>query len=258
MARNIVQGIVYRKAPKEFDANELAKVLEDAYLMQRRPDRESQKFTFSPSTVGYGHGNCPRYWYMAFTGGMFHDNTDALGIANMSYGTQAHERIEKLFEAAGILVDKEVEIKVSDPPIRGFADVLIRFNGEVVIGEIKTTRQEAFLHRQATMKPAPYHKLQILTYMKATGKRYGFLLYENKNSQEFLVIPIEMTPENDKIISDVWDWLRTVRKAWEDKTLPKCVYTKRNKICKECPFYENCWDGPEGVVDIPALEVPKP
>lgn len=259
MAREIVQGLYFRKQPSAFDVTEIARVVEDAYLLKRRPDGHSQKFSFAPSTIGYGHGTCPRYWYLAFEGGQMTDSTDALGIANMSYGTQAHERIQGLMKEAGILIDEEIEVKMSDPPIRGFMDALVKWKGERVVGEIKTTRQEVFLHRQATMKPSGNHLFQILIYMRITGCKYGFLLYENKNSQEFLLIPVEMTDENSRLLDECLDWLRTVYKSWQDKKAPERCFTQRNKICKNCPFYEYCWsdEAPAGTEKIPVMAVPK-
>ena len=261
MGRNIVQGLKFNKVKDtEVDGNKLALALEEAYLMQRRPAKFTKKKTFSPSSIGYGNATCARYWYLAFDGAVFEDDNDALGIANMSYGTQAHTRIEKLFEDAGLLIDKEIEIKLSDPPIRGYMDVMIKWDGEEVPGEIKTTRGEMFAMRQASMKPPAYNLYQILIYMKATEKKNGFLLYENKNDQSFLVIPITMDEKNEKILQDAFDWLRTTRKAWEDQQLPnRPVPTKRNKICKSCPVRNTCWDTlPEGENIIPLMEVAKP
>jgi CRISPR/Cas system-associated exonuclease Cas4 (RecB family) len=234
-------------------------MLEGAYLQQRRPSKFTQKKTFSPSTIGYGHGTCARYWFLAFTGGMFKDSVDALGVANMANGTQAHERIESLFDTLGIRLGNEIEILHSDPPIRGFADVEITWNGQEVIGEVKTTRSESFLVRQATMKPSPNHLFQILTYMKVRNRKIGFLLYENKNSQEFLIIPIEMNATNEKIIDDAFDWMREVYKSYTDGNVPNRPLTKSSKICKACPFYEWCWsdDSPTGEIDIPVMGVPK-
>jgi CRISPR/Cas system-associated exonuclease Cas4 (RecB family) len=109
------------------------------------------------------------------------------------------------------------------------------------------------------MKGAPYHLLQILIYMRITGCQYGFLLYENKNTQEFLIIPVEMSEENAAILDRSLDWLRTVRKAWEDQTLPTRPFTRRSIPCKGCPVAASCWaeDAPVGVVDIPAMGVPE-
>lgn len=258
MAREIIKNLKFKKQPGGFDADKLAGMLEDAYLSKRREPRKAKKYSFAPSSIAYGHGNCPRYWYLAFEGGTAIDNNDALGIANMENGSQAHERIQKLFEKTGTLVASEVEVKLSDPPVRGFIDVMIRWDDEVVVGEIKTTRQEAWMVRQNSMAPSANHLLQVLIYMKATGKKQGFLLYENKNTQEFLIIPVNMNEKNEKILEDVLEWLRTVYKAWQDQTLPTRPFRVNNKICKNCPVQDWCWNGqPDGVVTIPVMEVPK-
>jgi len=259
MSRTIVQGLKFRRQPEGFNANELSSMLEKAYLDQRRKDKFTQKKTFSPSTIGYGHGVCPRYWFLAFTGGMFVEEVDALGIANMANGTQAHERIEALFDQLGIRLGNEIEILHDDPPIRGFADVEIDWKGEPVIGEVKTTRQESFLVRQSTGKPSANHLFQILTYMKVRDRKIGFLLYENKNSQEFLIIPIEMTEANEQIIDKAFDWMRKVYKSYTDGQAPIRPYSKKVAVCKACPFSEWCWsdESPEGTIEIEKMEVPK-
>lgn len=261
MARDIIQGLKFRKVKDtEIDGNKLAQALEEAYLLNQRQPSFKKKKTFSPSSIGYGNATCARYWYIAFDGAVFEENNDALGIANMAYGTDAHARIEKLFEDAGLLVDKEIEIKIADPPIRGYMDVMIKWEGQEVPGEIKTTRSEMFAMRQASMKPTAYNLYQILIYMRATNKKNGFLLYENKNDQSFLVIPVTMDEANEKILDDAFEWLRTARKAWEDQELPnRPAPTRRNKICKQCPVRNTCWDElPEGENIIPLMEVVKP
>ena len=98
MARDIVKNLKYKKYDGKFDVKEFAKMLDDAYMATKRPDGEMIKKSFSPSSLGYGHGNCPRYWYMAFSGAYFIDSNDAQAIANMAHGTQAHERIQKLIK----------------------------------------------------------------------------------------------------------------------------------------------------------------
>ena len=76
-------------------------MIDDAYNARRRPKRDMQKKTFSPSTIGYGHGNCPRYWFIAFSGEEFDEKFDATAIANMLNGTYAHERLQKIIAESG-------------------------------------------------------------------------------------------------------------------------------------------------------------
>lgn len=255
--RDIIQNLTFRKATGKFNPAAFAAFLEEQYLKSNRSGTRTKQ-TFAPSSIGGYNGICPRYWYLAFNEHQFEDNNDAIGIANMSNGTAAHARIEKLLTDSGIPVDVEVEIKLTDPPVRGYIDMMLEWEGEIVVGEFKTTRQEVFLIRQSTMKPSAQHLIQILLYLKATGKTQGFLLYENKNTQEFLVIPVDLNERNETIINDVFEWMRMVYKNFEEGELPKRPVSRRNKICKGCPLFNDCWEiQPEGTVDLPLMEVPK-
>lgn len=260
MGRKIIGNLKFQKADGEgFDVNEFALLLEEAYQVQDNPRGPfQQKKTFSPSSIGYGHGNCARYWYIAFTGAEFEDNFDAQAVANMENGTAAHERIQKRFEKTGVLKEVEPEILNESPPIRGFADAILEWKGEEVVGEIKTIKSEGFAIRQASMQPSGNHLLQILSYMKVRGAKQGFMMYENKNDQGFLLIPVNMNERNTKIIDDAWEWLRKVHTNWQEGTLPNRAFTKSVSACKYCPVKKTCWkELGDGEVIIEAMVPPK-
>lgn len=278
MARDIVASLRFKSEGESgFTAKKLEEAIEKGYMTQARESKFTTKKSFAPSSVGYGHGTCARYWYQAFNGAFFNEKIDALGVANMSNGSAGHDRLEKVFEDAGVLVAKEVKMTLNDPPIFGFIDVMVKIDGETVVGELKTARSESFEWRKNTMKPMGNHLYQILIYMKATGKNKGFMFYENKNDQTYLVLPVTMNPRNEKIINDAFDWLRLVHKNWKDNhdawennpeshdlnaKIPQRPWTKRNKICRNCPLYEACWpedgEAPTSDVVIPPMEVVKP
>lgn len=260
--REIVDISGLTLAQRRFDVKGMGQVLEQAYLDSRREPSDRAKVSFAPSGVGYKAGTCPRQWFYAFTGGVVReDDTDAMGVANMAYGTEAHERIQGLFEKSGILVEKERELRLpatdTQPPIGGYVDLIVDWQGEEVVGEIKTTMQESFVSKQAKGRGAGYHIIQLLIYMKALGKEKGFLLYENKNLQQMLIVPVTMNVENKKLADDTWDWMIKTYKNWQNGTLPKRPFRTNSVVCKACPFKKHCWEGEEGVVSLPVLEVPK-
>jgi CRISPR/Cas system-associated exonuclease Cas4 (RecB family) len=259
MAREIIGNLKFQKQdPNGFDVNKFAKMMEEAYGDVEGREKFVQKKTFSPSTIGYGHGNCPRYWFIAFTGAEFEEQFDAMARANMDNGTAAHDRLQKVMAKTGTVKATELEIIHDDPPIRGFADVIIEWNGEEVVGEIKTAKQEIWDARKAEMKPSGNHLLQILTYMKIRKAKQGFLFYENKNDQSILIIPINLNDRTKEIINDVFDWLRTVRANFEAGTLPERTFTKSTSSCKYCPVKTTCWkELGDGEVFIPAMVPPK-
>jgi hypothetical protein len=266
MARDIVKNLKFKKYDGKFNVVEFAKMLDEAYLATKRPDGDMTKKTFSPSSFGYGNGNCPRYWYMAFSGSYFIDNNDATAVANMAYGTQAHDRLQKLIAGqssdlfkTNSLKDVKTEIEITNdyPPIRGFIDLVIDWDGEEVIGEIKTAKQEVWDTRQAEMAPSANHMLQLLTYMKLRNAKEAFFLYENKNTQEILLIPIQMTDKNKEIIDNLFIWLCEVYDNFKNGGIPMRPFLKTSYACKGCPIKKECWSGETGTVQIEPYEVPK-
>jgi CRISPR/Cas system-associated exonuclease Cas4 (RecB family) len=259
MARDIVSNLKFKKVTGNFDPYEFAEMLNKAYTDTKRDDQITTKKSFSPSSLGYGHGNCPRYWYLAFSGAMFIDDNDAIAVANMAQGTQAHERLQKLIASGGRLKEEEREITNEYPPIRGFIDLVMDWNGEEVIGEIKTAKQEVWDTRKATMSPSANHLLQLLTYMKLTNAKEGFFLYENKNTQEVLLIPVQMNERNSKIIEDTFIWMCEVWDNFNDGDLPMkpASATKSKMPCTYCPVKKECWKGEPGTVQIELYQPPK-
>jgi CRISPR/Cas system-associated exonuclease Cas4 (RecB family) len=268
MAREIVKNLKYKKYTGNFDPEEFAKMLDDAYMSTKRPDGEMVKKSFSPSSIGYGHGNCPRYWYMAFSGAVFIDSNDAQAIANMKYGTEAHERLQNLIKGQSSDLFKtnsmkdiktEVEITNDYPPIRGFIDLVVDWNDNQVIGEIKTAKQEVWDTRQASMSPSTNHLLQLLIYMKLRNAKEGFFIYENKNTQELLIIPVQMTDRNREIIEKTFEWMCGVWDNFKEGSIPVRPFIKTHSACKNCPIKKECWSKTAdiGVVELDPYEVPE-
>jgi CRISPR/Cas system-associated exonuclease Cas4 (RecB family) len=262
VANKLNGEITFRKAEDTpgFSGANLIRVLEAEYLKKRRPDAHTQKVSFAPSSIGYGHAVCPRYWYLAFDGGQFVETSAAWNMAVMEHGTSAHRRLQDLFKSAGILVAEETELKMTDPPIRGYMDVLVRWPGEAdsIVGEIKTTSENVFVGKRLSMKPSPNHLLQILIYMKITGKKKGFLMYENRNDLSLLVIEVQWNEVNEKILEDALSWMRTTHKAWVDRELPKRPFrSQAGKVCQSCPLNKVCWEEVlDGTNKIGKMEVP--
>lgn len=254
MAKNLLSQVMIKKLqPEESFTKGLIEKIESGYIAERGP-KMTKKKTFSPSTIVYGHGECARYWYLAFEGGVFEDNADAYGVANMSNGTLSHGRIQKAIKDAGILIEEEFVVRSEDPPIYGFGDVMLDWNGEEIVGEIKTMMDQAFEYRKTKMVPKVSHLMQILIYMKIMKKAKGVLIYENKNTHELLTLPVEVNEHYIKWVDYAFDWMRQVRKAWDDKTLPKKNYKSNSKICKNCPLAKVCAVSEPGVIKIDKLE----
>jgi CRISPR/Cas system-associated exonuclease Cas4 (RecB family) len=249
---------------KGFGVKEFGELLEKA--MQREAE-EKTKTSFAPSSLGYT-GSCPRYWYYAFNGTTFEYENDGPSISNMDAGSDAGVRIANLLKKADILVDDEVPVRLQDPPVFGFIDAMVRWKGEVIPAEVKTTKNETWQYRATNNMVPGYQMLQLLIYMYATNNIRGFFITENKNTNQLYILPVVMTDERRAFVEQVFEWMRTVKKNAEEGELPKRPFTKASMQCKGCPVKKICWDGYKrgsvngtdpnpGVVDLPALEVPK-
>jgi CRISPR/Cas system-associated exonuclease Cas4 (RecB family) len=257
MSKSLLQQVMLKKETKIdsfLDPQALIEKINSGYTINR-VDKHTQKKTFAPSTIAYSHGECPRYWYLAFDGQTFEDNSDAYGAANMTAGTKSHERIqEAMGNVPDFLVDSEFKITYSDPPIFGYGDVMLNWEGEELLGEIKTMLNEGFEYRKASMKPKTGHLIQLLIYMKILKKAKAVLIYENKNNHELLVLPVEVNDHYRRWVDQAFDWMRTVRKAWVDRTIPKKNYRSNSKICKTCPIQKACASAEAGDIKINSLE----
>lgn len=267
---DLIKNNNFHALSKAFDVEGMEELLEEASKSTGRADGFTKKKSFAPSGIGYGSGTCPRYWYMAFHGANFKYDNTARQRANMDAGTAAGDRIAKLFKQAGILNAAEVKVIHEDPPIFGFMDLAVTWQGEDMIGEVKTTRDESFQMRASTMQAPGYQLIQLLIYMHVFKKEKGFFCIENKNTHEILIIPVKMTAERLALVEYVFDWMRTVKKASDEDQLPKRPFTPKSMQCKSCPVWDDCWSGytkqtakregsdpAPGVIDLPPLEVPK-
>lgn len=254
----LIKNLSFKVEHGPLDVEKLSRIIEDAYKTYNEVV-ETKKKSFAPSKIGYGSGKCPRYWYIAFDGAPFDDPKDPQSIASMKTGIDAHERLGDLLKRSSLDVKSlEFPMEYADPPIFGFVDAVIDRAGENVIGEIKTTGSDAFTRRRSTMKAPDYHMIQILIYMYVLEAPSGFFLYENKNTHEILIIPVYMDDENKRLVEDTFEWMRNVRKAWEDRVLPMRPFTKKSKECKDCPVKAVCWEGNkygDGDADVKPLRL---
>lgn len=258
--QNLIGTLKNRKRESKINHKKFQKELKAASLDGKQRDAFQTKYTFSPSTVGYGYGTCSRYWQFAFNGVDFKDSFTAEGMAAMENGTASHDRIQKsLMRMSETAKVKEIEkeLKLSDPPVRGFIDVIMEVDGEDIVGEIKTIKAEQYDIRKMTETPSDSHLVQILIYMKGTGAEEGFFLYENKNTHEISTFPVLMTEENKEYADYIFDWMREVYDAWKTKKNVKRPYTKSSVQCKYCPIFDACQEAPNGRTVIEPLKVRK-
>lgn len=256
MAKNLMKElIVAQKGRSWLNGKEFTKRLEEGYLRQFGSKFTTKK-TFAPSGLAWNQGECPRYWYIAFNGAEFvDDEREAKAVANMQHGTVSHERIQKALELSDIPAEMEVKIRSEDPPIFGYADGILDWAGDDnVVLEIKTMREEGFARVKAAGKPKKHHIFQLLVYMKIQKASRGIIMYESKNANELLALPVEINDTYRDYMDYLWGWLREVRSAFDNDTLPEKNYRSNSRVCKNCPVKDTCDTLGDGVIKIKSLE----
>lgn len=264
MTKNLLKQVMLKPVEKKVSetGNEIIEKIQSGYIIGRGP-KHTKKKTFAPSTIAWSHGECPRYWYLAFDGNVFEDDTTPYGAANMSSGTMGHDRIQGAMMKSGVAKiykddngNDTTEFKVicNDPPIFGYGDAMIDHNGEEIVGEIKTMMNEAFEYYKTSSKPKKAHLVQLLIYMKILKKAKGMLIYENKNNHDLLVFEVGINEGYIKWVDYAFNWMREVRKAWETRQFPTKNYRSNSKICKGCPVKAACSEAGAGSIKIASLE----
>jgi CRISPR/Cas system-associated exonuclease Cas4 (RecB family) len=257
MTKNLIKNLTSKPKNTKIDPKKLVRQISKAYVYDKNKVEKRQKFTFSPSTVGYSHGTCARYWNLVFSGAEFEETFTAQGIAAMQNGTDSHNRLQKLMVDNNLVKEIEREIRLADPPIRGFADLIFEVDGQEVVGEIKTIKDEYFTVRKNNSTPSDSHLVQLLIYMKALDLEEGVFIYENKNTHDLAGISVVMSDENKEYIDYIFNWMREVYAAWKDGKNIKRPFTKSSNFCKYCPIMEDCWSRPDGRTKIESLKVKK-
>ena len=271
MSKNLIKQIMMKPEDKVeiLDTEALINKINSGYIAKRENKHQVKK-TFAPSTLVWNHGECARYWYLAFEGNVFESTDTPYSVANMTAGTKSHDRIQQALLDAEVAIpylDEEktkkegkdvftTEFKVinNDPPIFGYGDAMLNWENEEIVGEIKTMSSAAFEYHKLHGKPKLSNIMQLLIYMKVLKKSKGVLIYENKNNHDLLLFPIEVNDHYIKWIETTFDWMRRVRGSWKDKQIPQKNYRSNSKICKGCPLKTACALAEPGTVKIEPLE----
>lgn len=251
MAKGLLKKVMQKDGLKSIDLSKIADIINEGYVVNATASAGyAKKKTFAPSKLVWNEGTCPRYWYLAFEGNEFEVKSDGPSIANMYAGTDAHNRIGEALSRSGIVKWTEEWIRHQDPPIAGKGDGMFTIDGEDILIEIKTTNEKAFEYRKQYNKPSHSNKLQLLIYMKILKHTKGALIYENKNTNELLVMPVVPTERDVEEINYLFDWMRKVKKAFDDKQLPERASRQGTKMCAACPLEKVCDSREKGVIKI--------
>ena len=153
----------------------LTSLIQEGLERKNSPPRAG---VFYPSTLG---NKCDRYMYMAYNGMLLGNDIPPRIQRIFDVGGAFEERFERYLNNVKILVDRELSIKTETPPISGRIDFIV-FPDDPVPVELKTIKQEEYKKLRG---PNPEHLMQLQLYLNMGNYKHGYILYENKNTQDW-------------------------------------------------------------------------
>lgn len=205
------------------------------------------KKNFSPSKLGFGAGQCPRFWHYAFGGEIEHtDNGDHKSQLKRILGTAAHDTIEKLILATvtdATAGNWEFEKKLfnTDPPIFGYVDIYDKVNNIPV--ELKNVDSSKFGPAKELNRADSSHVVQTLMYMKMLKAKQGVLLYVDRTTLDTHAFSVIMNDHHEEYVNKLFLWMQRVKESYDNGEFPeRPVEAVEGKFpCNFCSVQKHCW-----------------
>lgn len=157
-------------------------------------------------------------------------------------GWYVHTKWQRLFRDAGVAI--EIEKTHVDPVWNLYhtPDAIINVLGQEWVVEIKSMKEKVFLER-TRLGPPSNGVNQCQLYMYLTKRTKGFVLAENKNTQDFAVWVVEYDPHHVQPYIDRLDTLMKLFDVYERTgRLPKRTCISEDDIrAKNCPLKDACF-----------------
>lgn len=142
----------------------------------------------------------------------------------------------KRFKVLGI----ERTVTIPELYIAGSFDALIKIAGKRWMIDFKTINSHGFGYVYREHKPKDAHVKQLITYCVAKGVKRGMLVYDNKDTPDYMVFTIEV---RDADWMKVQRWCRKVLDSIKEQELPKKASDCNNGsfLFEHCPFSSFCF-----------------
>lgn len=253
------------------EAQELSKILNNLFYLDKNIEEES-KFVKQVMTRGAEtqeriglHASalitgdkdfCVRQQVLSLIYRQLQGEQINVGLKRIfEQGNAIHEKWQRMFIRAGYSAANDLDVtqfnkkfKISFTP-----DIICEipefYNGKM-IGEIKSVNTFQFQHM--TRHPSAWKQCQW--YMYLTGIHKGFVLSEDKNTQEF---KIEVYDFDQSIVDPFIDRAEEIKYYYkrvmtEHKMVKRPTDAKKPdcKRCQSCPMRNACWNIGKGKVRL--------
>jgi len=186
-------------------------------------------------------GKCKRYQILTRAGAVTYGAVNFAWRNAAQDGNSSHEWRQQALRDLGIMESAELPVVDEELHYRGHYDLVVWLNGKLVVGDIKTQNNRAFMAR-ARMPGGidPCHKRQLGSYFYFLRRDMypklsaAHLYYINKNTgvrQEYKIY------FERGFLTDIINELKTLNTYWDKGILPKKEITS---YCYICPFSDLC------------------
>lgn len=245
------------------EAAELEKILNKMFYLQKNIEEET-KFVKQVMTRGLEsqeriglHASaiivsdkkfCVRQQVLSLLYKQLQGEQNSAGLMRIfEEGNAIHEKWQRLFIRAGYGKAKDMDrsrfnndYELSYTP-DGIVEIPEFYDGKMVL-EIKSMNTYSF--KPATSHPSGQKQMQF--YLWLTGLKKGFVLAEDKNTQDFKVFIENYNPE---VVAPFIDRLEQI-KFYKQRALTEHKMVKRHELCKSsdckmastCPMRDACWN----------------
>lgn len=158
-------------------------------------------------------------------------------------GNSIHEKWQTMFEKSGILIKNEVRSFSAKYDLLFTPDSIVSLNGKDYVVEIKSMNTFAF----QKAKSHPMGQKQCMLYMHLLGIPNGFVLVEDKNSQDIKVFPVEYDYQAVLPYLDRLNEVQELKKDFvENRVVPSRKCDDANcKRALECNMRDVCFGSRE-------------
>ena len=170
-------------------------------------------------------------------------------------GNAIHEKWQRLFIRAGYSTANDLDVTQFNDEYRiSYTPDIIcfipEFYNDRMIGEIKSVN--TFQFQRMLKHPSAYKQCQW--YMFLTGIKKGFVLSEDKNTQDFKIEvydfdPLLVAPFQDRA-EQIKYYYERVLKEHKMVSRPKDCKSSDCKRCSKCAMREACWNIGKGKIRI--------
>ncbi len=186
-------------------------------------------------------GSCLRGIYLKRQGKLPDTALDERTLRVFDMGNKIEDWLVGLIEKQpDVKVETQVRIEDKELGVSGYADMVIEYEGEKQVYEIKSKHSKSFWWMKKKGEGASRHNMQQLwIYLKVLGIDKGNLIYVSKDDSAILEYPVLLSDKS--LEKEVMEQLTLLNKAWKEQDIFILPLPKEGDwLAKYCSHHKQC------------------